>query len=131
MLTVTGPLGHVVLPLGALLGLTLVLLPPIFDDLDDPIGVQQANPWQRTRQVYDFIVVGGGTAGCVVARRLAELPGRPSVLLLEAGGDGSIISNMPVMNLFIVSDTYNWGYDAEPNGQSCLGIRHGRCRWHR
>jgi choline dehydrogenase len=35
-------------------------------------------------QVFDFIVVGGGTAGCTVAGRLAENP-KVSVLVIEAG----------------------------------------------
>ncbi|KAF2688261.1 GMC oxidoreductase [Lentithecium fluviatile CBS 122367] len=34
---------------------------------------------------FDFIVVGGGTAGCLLARRLADTAARPSVLLVEAG----------------------------------------------
>ncbi|KAK4894612.1 hypothetical protein LTR27_007254 [Elasticomyces elasticus] len=37
--------------------------------------------------IFDFIVVGGGTAGCLVASRLANAKTRPSVLLLETGGD--------------------------------------------
>ena len=35
-------------------------------------------------EVFDFIVVGGGTAGCAVAGRLAENP-KVSVLVIEAG----------------------------------------------
>ena len=35
---------------------------------------------------FDYVVVGAGAAGCVVAGRLAASPGRPSVLLVEYGG---------------------------------------------
>jgi choline dehydrogenase len=37
---------------------------------------------------FDYVVVGAGAAGCVVAGRLAASPGRPSVLLVEYGGAG-------------------------------------------
>jgi choline dehydrogenase len=64
---------------------------------------------------YDAIIVGAGSAGCVVARRLVE--GNRSVLLLEAGPkDRSIILQMPAaLGLPLTSKKYNWGFVSEPN----------------
>ena len=64
---------------------------------------------------FDYIVVGAGSAGCVVAARLSEDP-NVSVLLLEAGGDDSHYSlRMPVAFLkAVINPAFNWGYLSEP-----------------
>ena len=46
-----------------------------------------AEPFTSMTQVFDYVIVGGGTAGCVLAARLSEDRER-SVCLIEAGGDG-------------------------------------------
>lgn len=74
---------------------------------------------------HDYIVVGAGSAGCVVAARLSEDPGT-SVLLLEAGGpDSHPTLKMPVAFLkAVVNPRFNWGYITEPEPQL-----HGRQLW--
>lgn len=64
---------------------------------------------------FDFVVVGGGTAGCVVAARLAE-DGRHRVLLLEAGGsDDRLFIRMPVgYGMCFFNPDVNWMYRSEP-----------------
>ena len=64
---------------------------------------------------YDYIVVGAGSAGCVVANRLSE-DGQTRVLLLEAGPrDGNIILDMPAaLGLPLLDRRFNWGFASEP-----------------
>ncbi|GAB5458232.1 MAG: choline dehydrogenase [Henriciella sp.] len=64
---------------------------------------------------YDYIIVGAGSAGCVLANRLTA-SGEHRVLLLEAGGsDKNILIEMPTaLSYPMASKTYNWGYMSEP-----------------
>jgi len=64
---------------------------------------------------FDYIIIGAGSAGCVLANRLTE-DGTTKVLLLEAGGkDKSILVKMPagVGNLIKAKGAYNWGFWTE------------------
>ncbi|MFM5917346.1 MAG: choline dehydrogenase [Novosphingobium sp.] len=65
--------------------------------------------------VFDFIVVGAGSAGCVLADRLSA-DGTNKVLLLEAGGsDRSIFIQMPAALAYPMNTKrWNWGYHSEP-----------------
>jgi len=67
-------------------------------------------------QTYDFIVVGSGSAGCVVAERLSA-NGRFSVLVLEAGGtDRRFFVQMPLgYGKTFFDPAMNWNYKTEPD----------------
>ena len=64
---------------------------------------------------FDYIVVGAGSAGCVLARRLTEDPS-VSVLLLEAGSkDSNPWIHIPAGFIKTLSDpSVNWLYQSEP-----------------
>jgi len=77
---------------------------------------------------FEYVIVGAGTAGCVLANRLSADP-KNSVLLLEAGGkDDWIWIHIPVGYLFCIGNPRtDWCYRTEPepglNGRSILYAR--------
>src|SRR5262249_9614022 len=76
---------------------------------------------------YDYVIVGGGSAGCVLANRLSE--DSASVLLIEAGGpDRNPLIHIPLgMGKMHEHDMFNWGYETEPepnmNGRRIEAMR--------
>jgi choline dehydrogenase len=82
----------------------------------------------KTFGEFDYVIVGGGTAGCVLANRLSADP-EVTVLLLEAGGkDDWIWIHIPVGYLYCIGNPRtDWCYrtEAEPglNGRSILYAR--------
>jgi choline dehydrogenase len=69
-------------------------------------------------EAFDFVVVGGGTAGCVLAARLSE-DSRYRVCLIEAGGTGrSLYVNVPgAIVLAQRSAAFNWRFETVPQSQ--------------
>ena len=88
---------------------------------------------QLLNQIWDFIVIGAGSAGCVMANRLSADPAK-RVLLLEAGGlDNDLRLRIPAgLVSAIFDDRFNWkypaladpsrnGYQDQWSGGKCLG----------
>jgi choline dehydrogenase len=80
---------------------------------------------------FDYVIVGAGSAGCVLANRLTEDPA-VEVCLIEAGpSDKSIFIQMPAALTFpIESDVFNWKFESEPEPElhgRVIGQARGRC----
>jgi choline dehydrogenase-like flavoprotein len=76
----------------------------------------------------DYLVIGGGAAGCIVARRLAER-GSKRVILLEAGKsdeDDPIATDLS--RLEEQDESYDWGYSARPLATSASEILYNRAK---
>ncbi|OYY31164.1 MAG: choline dehydrogenase [Azorhizobium sp. 35-67-15] len=81
---------------------------------------------QATAQDFDYIIIGSGSAGAVLADRLSA-DGKNTVLVLEYGGsDRSVLIQMPAaLSMPMNMPKYNWGFETEP--EPCLGGRRLVC----
>jgi len=80
---------------------------------------------------YDFIIIGAGSAGSVLANRLTENPNW-KVLLIEAGGDETEISDVPALAAYLQLGRMDWKYKTEPQpDRACLGHTDQQCNWPR
>ena len=79
---------------------------------------------KRMQNEFDYIVIGGGSAGCVLAGRLTEDP-NISVCLIEAGGDGNNWTvNVPAATVIsLPTKINNWAFETVP--QAGLNGRKG------
>ncbi|KAL7292880.1 hypothetical protein TKK_0013550 [Trichogramma kaykai] len=99
------------------------------DDATPPYENDLADSTPSDEDEFDFIVVGAGSAGAVMASRLSEIRS-VRVLLLEAGGKEYPIMDVPLMASYLQSsDEINWKYRTENSERYCRGLEH--CTWAR
>lgn len=79
---------------------------------------------------YDYIIIGGGTAGAVLASRLSE-DENCTVLLLEAGINEIVLSDIPLTFPLLQRTYLDWQFKTEPSSNYCLAMENHQCRWPR
>ncbi|KAI1279518.1 Glucose dehydrogenase -like protein [Halotydeus destructor] len=67
---------------------------------------------------YDYVIIGGGPGGCVMANRLSEDP-KVQVLLIEAGGYESPVTDIPSAFLLLQNTAVDWGIRSIPQENCC------------
>ncbi len=66
-------------------------------------------------------MIGGGSAGAVIANRLSEVSSW-NVLLLEAGGDEPFVAQIPGFAQYLQRTNIDWQYKTVPQTLSCLAF---------
>ncbi|KAK9872000.1 hypothetical protein WA026_015245 [Henosepilachna vigintioctopunctata] len=93
-------------------------------------------PYQRTMNeptnddVYDFIIIGSGSSGSVLANRLSEIT-TWKILLLEAGYPANILNKIPIFSPIFAATKYSWNYTTERQQGICEGMEGKVCPWPR
>lgn len=98
---------------------------------DDPHSDLRSMVVDDVSVEYDYVIVGGGSAGSVLASRLSE--SKNTVLLLEAGGfyDENPMFDIPIQWSQLQQTPHDWRYVTEPQVVSCQGLKGQRSFWPR
>ncbi|KAH7966448.1 hypothetical protein HPB49_016394 [Dermacentor silvarum] len=107
--------------LGLLYGVVNMLVHAHITDLPD-LGDYELG---ELRQHYDYVIVGGGSAGCVIANRLSADPS-VTVLLLEAGGLEEASRQIPAFAPFHMRGRDDWDYWSVPQKHAAFSFRNQR-----
>lgn len=110
-----------------LLGYLIINMRP---DIVDKKNRPQIVPMEKLLAQYDYVIIGGGSAGAVLASRLSEDEDR-TVLLLEAGVDEVPLSDLPWSYSFLQHTYLDWAFKTEPSSNYCLAMPNHQCSWPR
>ncbi len=113
-----------VLPLGPLVPAVLYFIVKTQTDHNQLV---RRNVWDKE---YDYIVIGGGSGGAVMAARLSEDPTK-TVLLLEAGKAENFVSDIPLVAPYLQQTPMDWAFKTEPQNKSCFGLNDRKSIWPR
>lgn len=109
-------------PLGSPLAPPEVPTSPADGQEQEEISAAQAIPPDPPLlPCYDFVVVGAGSAGSVVANRLSQ-DGNYTVLLLEAGDEPTSMMYIPFFAPFLANESNSWQYYTTEQKNACLGF---------
>ncbi|KAJ8985230.1 hypothetical protein NQ317_018259 [Molorchus minor] len=94
--------------------------------LDESIEKASFSRYTNHAEEFDFIVIGSGGSGAVIANRLSEVP-EWKVLVLEAGAPETKASQVPSIYTHLQTTPYSWWYTTVPQNKSCLAMEDSRC----
>lgn len=97
-------------------------------DLNPSYPLDQSSRALSGDEKFDFIVVGAGSAGSAVAARLSEVSNW-NILLIEAGKDPPMESNIPAFLCTMFNTTYDWNFKVEPSEKACRSSKNKQCLW--
>ncbi|XP_077554224.1 alcohol dehydrogenase [acceptor]-like isoform X2 [Haemaphysalis longicornis] len=87
--------------------------------VETPTIKHYEKPEEKT--VYDYIIVGAGSAGCVLAKRLSA-DNKTRVLLLEAGGPEEASARVPYFTSLLQFTRMDWNYRSQPQKNASYGL---------
>ncbi|XP_017768847.1 PREDICTED: glucose dehydrogenase [FAD, quinone]-like [Nicrophorus vespilloides] len=93
--------------------------------IEEQLKIAPENPQLLPK--YDFIIIGAGTSGCVVANRLSENPNW-SILLIEAGNDENPLFDIPFPANLLQYTSANWNYRNLLNENRCSNSDGRECQ---
>ncbi|XP_014225369.1 glucose dehydrogenase [FAD, quinone]-like [Trichogramma pretiosum] len=81
----------------------------------------------KNNSVYDYIIVGAGSAGSTLATRLSNAGA--NTLLIEAGGSDVPFFNIPIIAPMLINTPYDWQYLTVPQEKACKALINNQSAW--